>query len=486
MPEFRTPELITPLRATRRLRQLKFLVLSCVFAASSLATVFISAQAEDNQRAVSKAMIEKAIAEYQAGYYDKAALIIQQDLKDHPDEGMSHYYLGLVKKRLGDDSQALNELEWGARLCPPEVIESLAKQVTDYKNDTLPKVPFVVPAKNDWWSVVSTSASELLGGKKPEAKVTDLGAIELPPQDLGGSMDDLYKQGKQWLRSITEKKKAESAAPQAPYHSWAAGIMPMRDMHMIIDKSRHINDATWASHQDGVKKFQQCPEHNASWDHWIARFRRAFQHVLTCYLARDSKGEVTGSAASIFSIDKNGNLRGHIYASTGDGILNDCLLKTIRSLNHSRILEFPYGTKVTGWNFQMSWNFGRILAMIDYAKARRKALMEKQAQEALALTATKAQLQNKVGEQAKPGKPAGKPATKSNTKVASARLIPPPLNVRTKVLGELLPRSAQLQLKAVADSISDKAVTSSKGTKDTDIFSTISDREIMNWPDLSQ
>src|SRR5579885_861697 len=111
----------------------------------SMAIVFLCGSAPAayaaDANADSRARLDKAISEYQAGHYDKAAQILAQDLKDHPDDGVTHYYLGMVKKRLGDDSDALNELEWAARLCPPEVIGSLAKQATDPNNTELPKPP---------------------------------------------------------------------------------------------------------------------------------------------------------------------------------------------------------------------------------------------------------------------------------------------------------------------------------------------------------
>ncbi len=432
----------------------------------------------------SRARLDKAISEYQAGHYDKAAQILAQDLKDHPDDGVTHYYLGMVKKRLGDDSDALNELEWAARLCPPEVIGSLAKQATDPNNTELPKPPLIIPAKNDWFSVLSTSVGEMFGGKKPEAKITEKGTIELPPQDFGGSMEEMYKQSKQWFRSVTEKKKA-GESPHSNYQSWAADIMPMGDMLALVDKSRYINNSIWSSHEDGVKKFAQAPENTAQWDSWIARFKRSFQHVLMNYLSTDAKEQVTGMAACIFSIEKNGSLRGHIYASTGDNVLNAALLKTIRSLNHSRILEFPQNSRVTGWNFRMTWNFGKLLKYIQAYRAYKKYLAEQQAQQTLVSTSTDAKLQGKkAGEQAKADKL--KPDAKSATKVAATRLQPLSVKVKTNVAGLVLPRAAQMQLQAVAQSISDKSVSTSKGTPDTDIFGTISDREIMSWPDLSR
>ena len=65
------------------------------------------------------------------------------------------------------------------------------------------------------------------------------------------------------------------------------------------------------------------------------------------------------TAPRSLQFDNKGNLRGHVYASTGNKLLNDCLVKTMRDLDHSRILAFPADSRVTGFNFRMVWDFGK-------------------------------------------------------------------------------------------------------------------------------
>ena len=461
----------------------------CISLCGQLSFGELPSKAADNDTsslaaAASNPVIQKAIKEYQAGNIEKAAALLQQDLQQNPGDGISHYYLGLLKQHAGDDAGALDQLEWAARLCPPEVLTSLTKQVADSKSEKLPKVPKVVTPKADWLGTLGNSFNQIFAKEKPEPKITASGDIEMPPPVFFSSMDDLWKQGRQMVRQGVDKAKTLQGKKE--YKSWAANVMPMDDMMDLVDKSKGINASKWASHSDGLTKFRQSPENTPAWDAWIARFSRAFQHVLTAYLAQDAKNQVTGRAACIFSIDKRGNLRGHIYASTGDGVLNKALLKTVQTLNHSRILEFPPESKVTGWNFRMTWNFGQILAYIRVYRAR-QAMLEKAAQEEIIRKQTEAILlaKKKAELDAKAAKL--KALREKQIARAKARLLELQ-QVKTDVSGVVLPAAKPLELDAVAMSLSDPKLQRQKITPanaNFDPFANISDQEIMSWPNLN-
>lgn len=429
-------------------------------------------------------VVQQAIKEYKAGNIEKAAALLQADLQNNPDDGTTHYYLGLLKQHLGDDAGALDQLEWAARLCPPEVLTSLTKQVADSKGKQLPKVPNVITPKTDWLGMMGNSLGQMFGSEKPVARVTESGDIEMPPPVFFSSMDDLWKQGRNMVRQGVDK--AKEVQGKKKYKSWAANVMPMDDMMDLVDKSKGINATKWASHSDGLSKFRQAPENTPAWDAWIARFTRSFQHVLTAFLAQDATTQVTGRAACIFSVDKRGNLRGHIYASTGDGVLNQALIKTIQTLNHSRILEFPPESKVTGWNFRMTWNYGQILAYIRAYKAR-QAMIEKQQQEEIIAKQTEALLLAKKQAEKDAKALRLKELREKQIARAKARLLQLQ-SVKTDVTGIVLPAAKPVELNAVALSLSDPNLKKQNFTPvdaNYDPFANISDQEIMSWPNLN-
>lgn len=466
--------------SSRRKRQALVAASACLLA---LASTPPGALCEEES---SGKLIRQALKQYRAGNYDKAAAILARDLSAHPEDGMTHYYLGLVKQKLGDDGKALEELELAARFCPPEVIGALTKQVIDESKNELPGIPVIKPPKIDWMTAMGMNVATFFGAPKPKVQP------ETSP-DFMAPFDDMMRQGKKWYRQATGKAKKDGV----PYQVWSATSMPLEDMLMLVDKSRAINDRKWASHSDGVVKYRQAPENTPDWDYWIRRYKRAFQYVLIGHLARDAKNQVSGSAACIFSIDNKGNLRGHIYASTGDDTLNNALVKTIRDMNHSRVLVFPSSTKVTGYNFRMTWNYGRLLSYIRYVRAYR-ALVQKQA-EAAKLAKLEAEAKAKVEaellkakklkeEQAKQKKLL---AEKERARVA-AQLVG--TEFKTEVTGLVLPPT---ELEAVALKLSDAPVKNNKAgrvqrspavdrTESDDIFSTIDDKEIMSWPDINR
>ncbi|MDZ4835264.1 MAG: cell envelope integrity protein TolA [Candidatus Melainabacteria bacterium] len=433
------------------------------------------------------AMLPEVIKEYKAGNYEKAVALLTEDLKNNPDDGVTHYYLGMVKKKMGDDAYALDELEWAARLCPPEMIQGLASQALNDKSDALPKVPKIIRPGSDWFSMFGNSVSQVFGAPKAQPQVTAEGDIMMPPPVMFSSMDDLLKNGKKLVKGGFDKAKKAHAGGQY-YKSWAATTIPMDDVMDLVDKSKSLNASKWGSHSDGLSKFRQSPESTSDWDYWIQRFTRAFQHVLTSHLYQDAKNQVTGRAACVFSIDRRGNLRGHIYASTGDGVLNSALMKTIQSMNHSRILEFPPTSKIAGFNFTMRWDYGKILKYIAAYK-QYQAAREKKALEEIIAKQTEALLL-KAKEVAADKAKAEKLKALREKQLARAKAKLLQLNqVKTDVVGQVLIPARPAELQAVALSIGDpniKKMPSPKAGQEIDPFKNFSDEQIMSWPDLSR
>ncbi len=432
----------------------------------------------------SAVLLHDAIKEYRAGNYDKAAALLAKDLQENPDDGLTHYYLGMAKSKMGKDSEALSELEWAARLCPPEVISSLTKQTLSAKGNELPNIPKVVVEQSDFFNMVGSSVSQMFGGKKPESVVTADGTIKLPPPDMIASMQNMWKQGKDMVRQGGNNKNKHH---QSQYRSWAADIMPMGDMMMLVDKSKSINTTAWASHSDGLGKFLQAPENTPEWDFWISRYKRAFQHVLMSYLSKDAKDQVQGSAACIFSIDRKGNLRGHIYASTADSVLNSCLLKTIQTLNHSRVLAFPANSHISGYNFRMTWNFGKLLHYIRAYRAYKEAVTKREQEQLIALR-TEAELKKKALLEAKAKAEKLKAQKELKEKLAMKAKLAAMQTIRTKVMGQVMLPARPVELRAVAQSLADTNIKQIPESQrlDFDPFADISDREIMSWPDMNR
>ncbi|NWF65745.1 MAG: hypothetical protein HXY38_15740, partial [Chloroflexi bacterium] len=257
----------------------------------------------------SHTLILKAIGEYQKGNYDKAAALLATDLRENPDNGLSHYYLGLVQKRLGQDVQALGELEMAARQLQPEMVEALTREAMDKNQDILPKIPVLKqPREPNWFEWVGAGWNQMVTGK------TESGD---PAPDFMDSLEDMYRQSKRWVKSIGKDPKKAKKKQYTPTY---ASSMPLEDMLELVNKSRKLNNKSWASHPDGLAKYRQAPENTREWDFWINRFTRAFQYILLKHLAKEGGDHLTGSAACIFSIDKTGKLRGHIYASTADSV----------------------------------------------------------------------------------------------------------------------------------------------------------------------
>ena len=115
----------------------------------------------------SEKLIQQAKKEYETGNYKKALNLLIKDLDQNPDDGITHYYMGLVRQQMGQDLPALKELELAARLLPAETLDSFAAQaITEVKagKRTLPEKP-----KQDWFQDISNSVTEFFSGKPADS-----------------------------------------------------------------------------------------------------------------------------------------------------------------------------------------------------------------------------------------------------------------------------------------------------------------------------
>ncbi|HMP53968.1 MAG TPA: hypothetical protein PKD05_20635, partial [Candidatus Melainabacteria bacterium] len=175
----------------------------------------------------------------------------------------------------------------------------------------------------------------------------------------------------------------------------------------------------------------------------------------------------------------------HIYASTASQRLNRCLLKTIRELNHSRILEFPRGSKITGYNFQMKWDFGKLLRFIAYVRAVKKRQAELVAQqEAEAKLLAKKALEAKVLALKK--KDAALAREKRLALLKEKQALEAQYERKAEVAGMVLPEPKPVELKARQLTLADVPFSEDFKEVDGDPFSTIDDATIMRWPDVNR
>ncbi|MCB9469433.1 MAG: hypothetical protein H6677_14245 [Candidatus Obscuribacterales bacterium] len=426
--------------------------------------LFQGVQAESDSK-----LIEKARAEYAKGDYEKAIALLQEDMKNNPEDGTTHFYLGLVKKEMGEDLPALDELELAARLLPAETLAAYTKQALDTakagQTKTGLKTLPLPPKPKDWWQ----SVQESFDLSKP---------FQMP--DMMAGFDEMYRQAKKMVKGQDKARKRGGS-----YQSWAAKTMSMADIQDLVRKSKVINPDRWASHPDGLQSFRQTPPDSPAWDYWINRYKRSFQYILMSHLAKEGEVNPYGSVACIFSIDNKGNLRGHIYASTASQRLNRCLLKTIRELNHSRVLEFPRGAKISGYNFQMKWDFGKLLRFIAYVRAVKKRQAELLAQqEAEAKLMAKKALEAKLLAQKK--KAAALARQKRLALLKKKQALEAQYERKAEVAGLVLPAPKPVELKARQMTLADVPFSENLPEVEGDPFSTIDDATIMRWPDVNR
>lgn len=429
----------------------------------------------------SEKLIQQAKKEYEAGNFKNALNLLIKDLEQNPDDGTTHYYMGLVRREMGQDLPALKELELAARLLPAETLNSYATQaIAEIEADErkLPEEP-----KQDWFKDISDSVTEFFGGKPKGKSSTSSKPTPWQMPDLMAGVDEAFRQTKRMIKGYTQNKKRKPG-----YYSLQAKTMSMADIQDLVRKSRVVNKDKWASHTDGLKSFRQSPKDSPGWDYWIARFKRSFQYILMSNLAKEGEVRPYGSAACIFSLDNRGNLRGHIYASTASDRLNRCLIKTIRELDHSRILKFPKSAKITGYNFQMSWQFGKLLRYIAYVKAvkakRLKLIKEQEAKaeaEKLKLEKeTKAKLLAKKKEAQRKARLKRIALAKKKREAQKQHVV------KTEVEGLILPKPKPIELRAKQLTLKDVPFNEALDTASGDPFSKIDDKTIMNWPDVNR
>lgn len=363
----------------------------------SLSLLICAAQAD------SQAILDRAIQEYNAGKTDKAFELLLAYLNENPNDPRTHYYLGLALKKLGQDDNAVTELETAVKLAPPGTIKALAKQALSDNT------------KQNGWG--------------------------FPMPDIAGSIRHVVVESKRWMKS-----QGHHRHPSANYLNDVSAVMPMEDMLAIAEDS-HQRNPKWQSDASGVVPFEQSPENSAEWEHWISRFTRNFDGQLFRHLAQETQNEGGGFIAVIFSVDKEGHLRGAIYRSTADERMNQCVLEAIRDLNRSYLLAFPSNTRVTGWNFRMDWTLDRALAFIHGAReAQAKAAADKAARVKLTIDA-KLKLTPKMDEK----KAKAKLLTQNAIPTTKAKILPPP-QVKTNVSAQLW---KPVELKATAMKLSD-------------------------------
>ena len=432
----------------------------------------------------SKTAVKLALKAYKSGNYGEAANLLLNDLKEHPDDSKTHYYLGLALKKQGYDMSALKELEMAARLAPPEMIGAFAaEKLEGLDKAALPVLPAAPAKPKDWFAQMTSSVTDFIGLTKPEAnkpinseKPAASANFEIP--DLFGSMKDANRSGKKMI-------KTASGASPSRRTSGPAEIMHMDEMLDLVEKSKTINVPAWASHAEGLTVYSQAPEGTPEWDYWIARFKRSIQHVLLKRLNAESTDQVRGAAAVIFSVDRKGNLHGSIYASTADSVLNKCLVGAIRDLNHSRILAFPANSNITGWNFQMTWNFGKMLAYVhNYREQVKQAEAIKQLTDALAADA---QIRAKIlkAKSERELKAKMKKLAKEKDLVTKAKLLEQNREIKAEVEGHIMTKPTIKELRAVTLELNDLNTAAGAPVVDGDPFASIDDNKILSWPDLN-
>ncbi|MBA3994154.1 MAG: hypothetical protein C0469_11555 [Cyanobacteria bacterium DS2.3.42] len=447
-------------------------------------------------------VMRQAIDLYSQGRLEEAAQLMQKDLRDHPDSGVAHEYMGKILERQGLDKQALQEFETAFRLIPQGVVENVTKTAVQEftgkpgsRSGTVAAATSVAPKPaGNWfesmWNNAVDSTTKFFGGTPTPRPTSTTGSstsfgLDRDPMDsmpfwlpiampnLALNIKKMYKDGRKAVMKMVHKHQDKNTpGGWHPYKS-----ISMAELEDIIEKCQKMNGEKWASHPDRVASYSAVPPDTRDWDFWISRYRRAFQFVLLHHLEEYAKDETRGATSIAFSVDKFGKLRGCIFATTSNDNLNRCLLETIRDLNGSRILKFPANANIQGWNFTMSWDFRRMLAIV---KARReyqkKQLALQQAKEdAFSQLSTEAlQLAEKKLEEGK-----------AETEKLQLAKLESELVRKTDVSAVVLPKAKPVELRATALKLSDVLMNKNFKKGKGDAFKDIDDRQIMSWPDVS-
>ena len=182
-------------------------------------------------------LIEKVRAEYAKGDYEKAIALLQEDMKNNPEDGTTHFYLGLVKKEMGEDLPALDELELAARLLPAETLAAYTKQAIDTakagQTKTGVKTLPLPPKPKDWWQSVQESfdlskpfqmeelrvRSVKLMEQREQLRKTFQRTLVLEPAEIAvNSRDEIFLEN---LKNLLEENLAD---PDFQKNQLAAGL----------------------------------------------------------------------------------------------------------------------------------------------------------------------------------------------------------------------------------------------------------------------
>lgn len=444
--------------------------------------------------AQSSDVMRQAVDLYSQGRLEEAAQLLQRDLREHPDSGVAHQYMGKILEKQGYDKQALQEFEMAFRLIPQGVVDAGIKTAAQgATGKTISPSASKKPAANwfeSMWNNAVDSTTRFFGGTPAPRPTTSTGSssgfdlnsdpstampfwLPIAMPNLAENIKKLYKDGRKRIINLVHKQ-GEKNTPSGwhPYKS-----ISMADLEDIVEKCQKMDTSKWASHDDRIRMYPSTPPDSREWDFWISRYRRAFQFILLHHLEEYAKDETRGATSIVFSVDKNGRLRGCIFATTSNDNLNRCLLETIRDLNGSRILKFPANPPIEGWNFTMSWDFRRMLAIV---KARREAR-----EKLLAMQNAKEDAFTKLSTDA--SVLAQKMLVEARAEQERLRLakLEESLVRKTEVSAMIVPQAKPVELRATALKLSDLLMNKNFKRGKGDAFKNIDDRQIMSWPDIS-
>jgi len=439
--------------------------------------------------------MRQAIELYSQGRLEEAAQLMQKDLRNNPENGIAHQYMGKILEKQGYDKQALQEFETAFRLIPQDVVDAgikTAAQTVGGKQSPAAASAAAKKPGGNWfenmWNNVVDSTTKFFGGTPPPRTTSattptfdlDRDPTEQMPfwmpiamPDLAKNIKKMWKDGRKNIVNLWRKNQPQNGpGGWHPYKS-----ISMAELEDIIDKCQTMNSEKWASHPDRVRHFSSVPPDTRDWDFWITRYRRAFQFILLHHLEEYAKDETRGATSIAFSVDKNGRLRGCIFATTSNDNLNRCLLETIRDLNGSRILKFPANPPIEGWNFTMSWDFRRMLAIVKArreAKAAQLAALNAKEDEFTKLSTDAIQLGQKVLDE-------------EHAKAEKLRIakLEESMIRKQEVSAMIVPKAKPVELRATALKLSDLLMNKNFKRGKGDAFKDIDDRQIMSWPDIS-
>ena len=130
-------------------------------------------------------VMRQAIDLYSQGRLEEAAQLMQKDLRDHPDSGVAHEYMGKILEKQGLDKQALQEFETAFRLIPQGVVDAGIKTaVSEVTGKPGASTQSTKPA-GSWfetiWNNTVDGATRLFGGTPaPRPTSTSAPSYQIP------------------------------------------------------------------------------------------------------------------------------------------------------------------------------------------------------------------------------------------------------------------------------------------------------------------